>query len=276
MHFVRASNSQTVVIDPKRDRIGAGGEGTVYRVGDSLAAKVYEKPEPRHEKVMAMLANPPEDSSTPDHVSIAWPIDALFDVGSSGRFVGYLMERVDNAGSFREVAQFKDRLKKRPHFTNYELHVVALNIASAFSALHKKNYIIGDVNDRNILVTELGLGTLLDTDSFQVPKQRTGTYYRCTVKTAEFTPPELQKVNPGKLDRRVEHDLFGLGVLIFQLLMQGNHPFNGTDDHGWSIATRTFRSPATADQADASRTATDRAGRRSAGPVHSVFRRWCM
>ena len=238
MRVVRESSSQPLTIDTRRNQLGAGGEGTVYSVGGGLVAKIYKEPQSRREKILAMLANPPADSSTPDHDSIAWPLDALLESAPPGRFVGYLMKRVENAGGFREVAHFLDRVQKRPHFTNYELHVVALNIASAFSALHKKGYVVGDVNDRNILVTELGLATLLDTDSFQVPKQGRGGCFRCAVKTPEFTPPELQKVNPRTVDRRVEHDLFGLGVLIFQLLMQGNHPFNGSDDNGWSIPTR--------------------------------------
>jgi len=238
MRLVRASNGQAITIDPRRDKLGAGGEGTVYSVAGALAAKVYKKPDARRDKILAMLADPPIDDSTPDHDSIAWPIDTLHETGPSGRFVGYLMKRVENAGSFREVAHFKNRRTHRPHFTNYELHVVALNIAAAFSALHKKGYVVGDVNDRNILVNELGLATLLDTDSFQVPKPDGSGHFRCSVKTPEFTPPELQQVSPASRDRGIEHDLFGLGVLIFQLLMQGNHPFNGSDDHGWTIPTR--------------------------------------
>lgn len=238
MRYVRASNGQTLTIDPRRDRLGAGGEGTVYGVAGALAAKVYKKPEARRDKVLAMLADPPADDSTPDHDSIAWPIDSLHEAGPSRRFVGYVMKRVENAGGFREVAHFKNRRSKRPHFTSYELHVVALNIASAFNALHKKGYVVGDVNDRNILINEVGLATLLDTDSFQVPRPDGKGCFRCPVKTPEFTPPEMLDVSPRTRDRGVEHDLFGLGVLIFQLLMQGNHPFNGTDDHGWTITAR--------------------------------------
>jgi serine/threonine protein kinase len=238
MRFVRDSTGETVTLDPRRDKLGAGGEGTVYALGRTLAAKIYKKPETRRDKVLAMLANPPADDSTPDHESIAWPLDVLLEPGPSRRFAGFLMKRVDGAGGFREVAHFRNRRKKRPHFTSYELHVVALNIASAFGALHRKGYVVGDVNDRNILVSELGLATLLDTDSFQVPKPGGAGCFRCPVKTPEFTPPELQQVSPRTRDRSVEHDLFGLGVLLFQLLMQGNHPFNGSDDAGWTISTR--------------------------------------
>ena len=54
-----------------------------------------------------------------------------------------------------------------------------------------------------------------------------GSYYRCPVGKPEFTPPELQGRLFAHLDRAPEHDLFGLAVLIFQLLMEGTHPFAG-------------------------------------------------
>ena len=43
----------------------------------------------------------------------------------------------------------------------------------------------------------------------------------------EFTPPELQGVRFADVDRGPEHDRFGMAVLIYQLLMEGTHPFAG-------------------------------------------------
>ena len=69
--------------------------------------------------------------------------------------------------------------------------------------------------------------TLVDTDSFQVREPQNGVVYRCPVGKPEFTPPELQGCRFTHLDRAPEHDLFGLAVFIFQLLMEGTHPFAG-------------------------------------------------
>jgi WD40 repeat protein len=85
--------------------------------------------------------------------------------------------------------------------------------------------VIGDVNESNVLVAEDAIVTLVDTDSFQVNDGT--TVYRCTVGKPEYTPPELQGVSFRDVDRSVQHDLFGLGVLIYQLLMEGTHPFGG-------------------------------------------------
>ncbi|MHC5597901.1 MAG: tetratricopeptide repeat protein, partial [Nostoc sp.] len=88
-------------------------------------------------------------------------------------------------------------------------------------------YCIGDVNESNILVSDTALVTLIDTDSFQVPDPNNNVVYRCLVGKPEFTPPELQNKTFAQHDREISHDLFGLAVLVFQLLMEGTHPFSG-------------------------------------------------
>ena len=82
------------------------------------------------------------------------------------------------------------------------------------------------MNHSNILVSETAMATLVDTDSFQV-RDLHGKFYRCPVGTKEFTPREMQGKRFSDIDRGPEQDLFGLGVLIFQLLMEGTHPFAG-------------------------------------------------
>jgi TM2 domain-containing membrane protein YozV len=68
--------------------------------------------------------------------------------------------------------------------------------------------------------------TLVDTDSFQVRDSK-GIIHRCPVGVPEYTPPELQGTKLDTVDRNIYHDGFGLGVIIFQLLMEGFHPFTG-------------------------------------------------
>src|SRR5262249_12787408 len=60
---------------------------------------------------------------------------------------------------------------------------------------------------------------------FQVPAP--DQVHRCPVGKPEYTPPELQGARFADFDRGPEHDAFALAVLIFQLLMQGIHPFAG-------------------------------------------------
>jgi DNA-binding helix-hairpin-helix protein with protein kinase domain len=114
-----------------------------------------------------------------------------------------------------------------PLFNYQYLLRTARNLAAAFAALHASNYCVGDVNESNILVSDTALVSLVDTDSFQVSDPVQNLVYRCAVGKPEFTPPELQNKTFADYDRSPSHDLFGLAVLIFQLLMEGTHPFSG-------------------------------------------------
>ena len=66
---------------------------------------------------------------------------------------------------------------------------------------------------------------MIDCDSFQIPHRN--QFFRCPVGTPHFTPPELQSVKLVDVDRTVDHDAFGLAILIFHLLFVGRHPFAG-------------------------------------------------
>jgi len=209
--------------------MGRGGEATVYRVQgrDEVLAKLYTKPRPEaEEKLGVMRASPPADPTrTFGHASIAWPQDLLFD--NHRRFVGYLMPHIRETVPVLEVFNPRRRGHVLPAFDLAYLHRTARNLASALAALHARGYVVGDLNERNVLVTPRALVTLIDCDSFQVEQASPGKIvtYPCPVGRLEYTPPELQGQAFRSIRRDTEHDCFGLGVLIFQLLMEGNHPF---------------------------------------------------
>jgi DNA-binding helix-hairpin-helix protein with protein kinase domain len=211
--------------------LGVGGEARVFIVSGrtGLAAKIYHKPTPQHAaKLAAMLANPPDDPMAgTGHVSIAWPQDLLLSPYDGQRVLGFLMPLVSDVHPIIDFYNPASRRRQHPLFNYVYLLRTARNLAAAIRALHVRGYVIGDVNESNILVSETALVTLVDTDSFQVPDARRGSIYRCPVGKPEFTPPELQGRNFATVDRRPEHDQFGLAVLIFQLLMEGTHPFAG-------------------------------------------------
>ncbi len=233
------------------EEVGEGKEGHVYGVegNPSLVAKVYNKDQiaaKKIRKLTVMLANPPDDPMAgKQHTSIAWPVGLLWtnDGGPQGRFLGrpegpprwetirklagFLMPRIQG---MRPVFDFYNPGRRREHcplFDYWYLHWTARNLAAAVHAVHARGYVIGDINESNILVSKKALTTLIDTDSFQVNDTQTGIIYRGTLGKPEFTPPELQGMNFADADRMPEHDLFGLGVAIFQLLMEGTHPFDG-------------------------------------------------
>lgn len=229
MRLQRQSNRQIITLDVT-STLGHGGEARVYPVpqDETLVAKIYHKPTKAHaDKLAAMLANPPENPTAGQgHISIAWPFDLLRAVEGNDSTVGFLMPRVKGMHSILDFYNPKSRRQKCPFFNYLYLHRTARNLAAAVGALHQRGYCVGDVNESNILAGNTALVTLVDTDSFQV-KALNNVVYRCPVGKPEFTPPELQGKSFHTVERTIQHDLFGLAVVIFQLLMEGTHPFSG-------------------------------------------------
>jgi hypothetical protein len=226
----RQSNGQLITIDPAA-ALGTGGEARVYAIPQepSLVAKVYHEPtDDRVRKLMAMLANPPDDPlAVREHVAIAWPVDLLLTTDRRHQCVGFLMPRLSGMHPIADVYNPRARRQKHAWFDYFRLHHTARNLAAAVHALHTRGYVIADVKQSNIFVTDTALVALVDTDSFQVRDARRGIVYRCLVSTPEVTPPELQGQRSTDIDRAPQHDLFGVAVIIFQLLMEGTHPFDG-------------------------------------------------
>lgn len=210
------------------DPLGRGGEAAIYAVPrrPQLFAKVYHKPSgERAEKLAAMLAAPPDDPmAKTGHPSIAWPTARLLAAGAN-LVVGYLMPRVEHGRLAIEFYNPRMRQQLCPLFHYRYLVRTAQNLAVAVRAIHERGYVIGDLNESNVLVTNQALVALVDTDSFQV--HTPARLFRCRVGKPEYTPPELQNARFTDIDRLPEHDAFGLAVLIFQFLMQGTHPFAG-------------------------------------------------
>jgi hypothetical protein len=213
------------------NELGRGGEGTVYAViGDaSLVAKIYgerQRTAGREAKLQAMIARPPDDAmrrATPPHVSIAWPVDVLYD---GRQFVGFVMPHRGSGHDIVELFNPRERARLYSNFDWRYCHTAAANLAQALAALHASGAVMGDVNQKNVCVTAEALVTLVDTDSFQV-RGLDGTVHRCEVGMPEYTPAELQGQSLAQVDRTIHHDAFGLAVLIYQLLMDGRHPFMG-------------------------------------------------
>lgn len=213
------------------DELGRGGEAAVLAVGGEpgLVAKVYHKASfERVAKLQAMISSPPSDPTAgQNHVSICWPQALIFD--QSRTCLGFLMPRVNFAVSEPVFKLYnpKDRWRVRPGFTWRYLLRTAVNISSAVEAIHAKGYVVGDLNESNLMVAETALVTLVDCDSMQVPQPGGNGFFRCPVGKPEYTPPELQGRDFSAADRNGIHDNFGLAVLIFHLLMEGIHPFAG-------------------------------------------------
>ena len=212
------------------DLLGSGGEGAVYAApfDSGLAAKIYTRtPADIGVKLGLMVSNRPNvPIDEEDRISISWPEDLLYEPGSYNMVAGFLMRRVEGRPA---NTYYSPTLRQREasHF-NYEyLLTAARNIARAVDIFHGNRFVIGDINESNIYIEDSASIALIDTDSFQVTDRQNARIYRSPVGKPEYTPPELQGHRFDSVDRTSDHDLFGLGVIIFQMLMEGVHPFDG-------------------------------------------------
>lgn len=205
-------------------QIGAGGEGTVYEIAGNPSAvlKVYAKPiQPQKlEKLRVMVAA--RDDAL-EQVS-AWPIEIAFKA-VGGDCCGLVMPRITASREVHELFSPQTRRRCFPRADYRFLVHAARNIAVAFEILHGRGIVLGDVNEGNLLVDNQAMSRLIDCDSFQFSTR--GTTYKCEVGIALYTPPELQGVNFRDVVRTVNHDCFGLAVLMFHMLFMGRHPFAG-------------------------------------------------
>ncbi len=209
--------------------LGGGTEGAIYQVpgDDSLVIKIYRErvEDEQANKLRVMVANPPDDPMLPKgHASIAWPTD-LVVWAENQEACGFVMRRFRDAHPISRFYDLGFRRARLPFFTYQSLCMLASNLSSAVWALHEKGYVIGDVNEGNIVADNQALVTIVDTDSFQIRDEGSGIVYRCKVYTQLYTPPEFQDVAFDQVSRSPEQDHFGIAVLLFQLLMEGQLPF---------------------------------------------------
>ncbi|MDO5153639.1 MAG: hypothetical protein Q4D50_09825 [Eubacteriales bacterium] len=177
--------------------IGAGGEGVVFAISETnLVAKIYRQTDPNQERKLKYMAwNPVPnvvDQNMNPIMTLAWPKDVLYDTG--GQFVGYAMPRVEGGVEIFEIERGCTGAAAKATFPNYtwRLNVlVARNLAAAIMILHRQNYVIGDMNCKNIMVNSDGSISMLDTDSCDVTDQATGHHYKCCVGTEDVSASDL-------------------------------------------------------------------------------------
>lgn len=99
--------------------------------------------------------------------------------------------------------------------------IVAANLAFAVHHAHTLGLTIGDFNPKNFMVDpKTGLVRVIDVDGMQFFAD-TGKTYLTDVIQPEYPTPYLR----GRKPLPIEHDHFGLAMLIFRILNLGAHPF---------------------------------------------------
>lgn len=204
--------------------LGSGGEGKVYTVvnNNEVVLKCYNEPLPieKQYKLLAMVAN--AKAVVTEYA--AWPQAVVAD--SSGNIAGFVMRKLAGFAPLHQVFSPLDRKKLFPDKGyNFLIHV-ARNVATAFHRMHSEGIVIGDINEGNILINKQGIVCFIDCDSFQITAGN--NKYLCEVGVPRYLPPEiLRKSTFSGIVRSENTDNFSLGILIFQLLFLGRHPYAG-------------------------------------------------
>jgi DNA-binding helix-hairpin-helix protein with protein kinase domain len=206
-------------------KLGVGGEAAVFELAGqpgSVAKLYHAAPSARRAAKLSHMVQ----VANPELLRVAaWPQHTLHEV--SGRVVGFAMPKMTG---FKELHLLYGTQSRRREFPKADWHFlvhVARNCAAAFDAVHRAGAVIGDINGRNILASaDDATVRLIDCDSFQLEAR--GNRFLCEVGVPEFTPPELQGKPLSGEARTLNHDAFGLAVLVFHLLFVGRHPFFGT------------------------------------------------
>jgi DNA-binding helix-hairpin-helix protein with protein kinase domain len=231
---VRLVTGEPITLTPVLAR---AGEGTVYGVADrpGWAAKVFHRDlkglPSKLDKVAAMVQGAPPGAVQPNGIVVlTWPEHLIVDDRGP---VGFVMPRIDTATSVEihtmsNPTNREDPLPSAPQWTKKVSwgHLVntAANLCLAVQVVHRVDAVIGDFQERNILVSDTTEVTLVDCDSMQFI-DGSGRQYLCGVGRPEFTAPELAGVDLRACPRDKPSDLFALAIHIHQLLMAGNHPF---------------------------------------------------
>jgi DNA-binding helix-hairpin-helix protein with protein kinase domain len=231
---LRRDDGEIVVLGSVLTR---AGEGTIYAVADriDLVVKVFHADlkdlAAKRAKVAAMIASPPAGAIQSDgFVVLTWPLHL---VNGEDGLVGYVMPRINtaNAVEIHSISNPSARMSPLPSAPQWTQHVTwrhlvnaAMNLCLAVDTVHRVDAVIGDFQERNILVNDTTQVTLVDCDSMQFT-DAAGERFLCGVGRPEFTAPELAGANLSTTPREKPSDLFALAVHIHLLLMAGNHPF---------------------------------------------------
>jgi hypothetical protein len=237
--YIRKTTGAPVVLGIP---VGGGGEGSVYKVKGckDLAVKLYHNVDAERSSMLAtklgmMIARQPARPPPTDHCALAWPTELVADA-TTGLIAGFCMPFVDEIEPLFQYFIPDQRISFHPGFNYKYLVRAASNLASVVESVHKVGYVIGDLNESNVNANGKALITIVDVDSFQVSFQAPGPagnprpVFYCSVGKPEYMAPELFDKDLESYERQPAEDRFSLGVLLFQLLMEGWHPFQGTGD----------------------------------------------
>ncbi|MEM1115615.1 MAG: hypothetical protein AAGJ11_03855 [Bacteroidota bacterium] len=216
-----------------RAHFAEGADATVHQVPGrpDLVAKLYRKAGPeRRAKLEAMLDAPPDRHVTTWQgapvVELAWPVEMLSDGAEA---VGFLMPAVDLAEAVLLEHVLTPRARRAAQVdASVRFRVaVAANLAASVAALHARGHHVVDLKPANLHVyRRSGLVAILDCDGMSIAGLD-GARFPAHQYTDGYIAPEAVRERRPPEALGEPQDRFALAVVVFQLLCDGLHPFQG-------------------------------------------------
>jgi serine/threonine-protein kinase len=208
------------------EKIGVGGQGTVYKatdgkLGRTVVVKVLPAELTAKEANLRRFEREARLASSLDHPNIC----TIFDLDEADGHHFIAMQYVEG----RNVRQL---VNGHPLELKSTL-LIAIQVADALAAAHARDIIHRDIKSGNVMVTpsgqvkilDFGLAKLLDDtdDSSRSTIHRTDlTEIGVPYGTATYAAPEQARGD--RVDKRA--DIFSTGVLLYEMLT-GTWPFRG-------------------------------------------------
>ena len=219
-----------------QELIGEGASALVFRatdeaLGRDVAVKVLRAPLATSQAAAGRFRAEGRAAAIVAHPNVA----AVFDVAPEGELPAIIMEFVDGedlASMLRRVGPLVPR----------RAAAVAAQIARGLAAAHVRGIIHRDVSSRNILINREGRAQIADFGIAQAMHEVDGS--EAAARSGQrpegsvgYLAPEVLAGGP----QSAASDLFGLGVVLFELLT-GHRPFDRLS--GAELKERRGQSPA--------------------------------
>jgi len=212
-----------------------GGEGGIFTLkphaGERRVAKLYNSAsksllKPDAFKSLALLTSKYADLSKPTSLPfVAWPIEVLFTVKHPSSIqhlptlAGITMRHVSGHGVLEKLTTNGNG---RFGLGTEKAVRIAATIAHYLHRMHEHRIVFCDFNPKNILVSNDHTNiTFVDADAFQ---HAFGTAFTKPHFFPGYASPAHIESKPGL--RTPADDNFVLAIHIFQLLLDGGHPFD--------------------------------------------------
>jgi serine/threonine protein kinase/tetratricopeptide (TPR) repeat protein len=207
------------------DKLGAGGQGTVYkatdtRLGRAVVIKVLPPELTAKEANLKRFEREARLASSLDHPNIC----TIFDLDEIEGVHFIAMQYVEGRNVRQLVAGRPLQLKSAL--------LIAIQVADALAVAHARGIVHRDIKSGNVMVTpsgqvkvlDFGLAKLLDeTEAATTGIHRTElTEVGVPYGTATYAAPEQARGD--RVDKRA--DIFSTGVLLYEMLT-GTWPFQG-------------------------------------------------